>query len=139
MELLPNEGIGDIRFSMTPPKVRAIMGNTLVYEDWMGGNINDTLHYSGIVLSFDKHDAYGPLDDAKLIEMWIYNNFNATFNGITLFGQSITFIETLLQQEGIGYEMRGNKNKVGIFIDTYGWQFAFKESWLFTISLYSKQ
>jgi hypothetical protein len=56
---------------MTPTEVRTAVAETEVYEEWMGGNLNDSLTYRGLILQFDSCDAYGPLADAKLAGMII--------------------------------------------------------------------
>jgi hypothetical protein len=61
MEILPNIGIGAIRFGMRPAEVRLLMLEPETYEEWMGGNLNDSLLYRGLILGFDACDAYGPL------------------------------------------------------------------------------
>jgi hypothetical protein len=47
MIIYPNQGIGPIKFGMSPEEVKALMGIEEVYEPWMGGNRNDSLLYPG--------------------------------------------------------------------------------------------
>jgi len=45
MEIIPDIGLGSMRFGMSPDEVVALMGEAQTYEDWMGGNLNDSLVY----------------------------------------------------------------------------------------------
>ena len=70
MELIPH-GIGSISLGMSPAQVESILGRHHTYEEWMGGNLNDSLLYPGIVISFNHSDGSGPLDDSQANEIWI--------------------------------------------------------------------
>jgi len=80
MKLLPTVGIGEIRFGMNPKEVATVFGSDTIWEQWMGGNLNDSLCYPGIIFYFDEHDTYGPLENGKLVQI----EANASFPG-TLF------------------------------------------------------
>ncbi len=41
MMIYPKKGIGPVTFGMSPKEVSDVMGET-VYENWMGGNLNDS-------------------------------------------------------------------------------------------------
>lgn len=66
LDVKPLVGIGPVTFGMSPPEVIAHLGTGQVWEAWMGGNLNDSLVYHGLVLIFDRCDAYGPLEDSRL-------------------------------------------------------------------------
>jgi len=84
VEIIPNIGIGDVHFGMLRNEVTMILGEKQTWEEWMGGNLNDSLLYPGIILSFDKHDSFGPLSDGRLNQIEI----NAKYP-CTLFGREI--------------------------------------------------
>ena len=65
LDILPWIGLGPLRFGMKPSEVRCAFKECHVYEEWMGGNLNDSLLYRGLILQFDKCDAYGPLEDSR--------------------------------------------------------------------------
>ena len=71
LELLPRRGIGTASFGMTPAEVRAPLREPEAYEEWMGGNLNDSLLFHGLICGFDECDAYGPLADSALRELRI--------------------------------------------------------------------
>ena len=56
---------------MTPAEVRAALGEPEGYEEWMGGNLNDSLLFHGLICGFDECDAYGPLSGSALRELRI--------------------------------------------------------------------
>jgi hypothetical protein len=51
---------------MNPKDVTAAFDEGHVYEDWMGGNLNDSLLYHGLILHFDRCNGAGPLPDSRL-------------------------------------------------------------------------
>ncbi len=63
--------MGNIKFGMSPSEVIEEMSEEQVFEGWMGGNRNNSLLYKGIMFGFDKCDAYGPLEEAKLCDVTI--------------------------------------------------------------------
>jgi hypothetical protein len=78
------EGLGPIRLGMRPNEVKTILGRTLTWEPWMGGNLNDCLYYPGIILYFDKYNGVGPLEDAQLIEIEINSQYPALWKGVRI-------------------------------------------------------
>lgn len=136
MEIIPNKGIGTVEFGMTPREVMSIMGEELVYEDWMGGNLNGSLYYPGIVFWFDQWDGYGSLEIGSLIEIWIHDSFHATYKELPLFPLKQDAVEELLQSEGVPYTIRGGGASAGIYIEAYHLEFAFRNTNLIQISLF---
>ena len=67
LEIIPTIGVGSARFGQPPSEVLAAMAEPQVYEDWMGGNLNDSLLFQGLILEFDRCDAYGPLPESRLV------------------------------------------------------------------------
>jgi hypothetical protein len=68
MEIFPNIGLGPIRFGMNPSQVQAVLGSDRTYEPWMGGNLNDSQLYPGLIIGFDNCDDRGPLKDVTGIK-----------------------------------------------------------------------
>ena len=66
---IPGLGIGDLRIGMSLEAVMKLADEKHVYEDWMGGNLNDALLFRGICLHFDNCDSRSPLPGSKL--QWI--------------------------------------------------------------------
>ena len=52
-DIQPGLGVGPVRFGQTPAEVEAAMAEPQLYEEWMGGNHNDSLFYQGLILGFD--------------------------------------------------------------------------------------
>ncbi|MDM1021950.1 hypothetical protein QSV37_16875 [Acinetobacter sp. VNK23] len=62
----PLSGIGNIKFGDTAKSVKELCGSELCYEDWMGGNLEDSLFYKGLLIGFrGKHDDH-PNDDSEV-------------------------------------------------------------------------
>jgi hypothetical protein len=71
IELVPRVGLGEVRFGMTPSEVRTKFHEQEEYEEWMGGNLNDSLMFHGLIFMFDDCNTYGPLNDSKLTDIVI--------------------------------------------------------------------
>jgi hypothetical protein len=67
-EIDPGRGVGPVRFGQTPAEVEAAMAEPQMYEEWMGGNLNDSLLFRGLILGFDHCNARGPLPKSRLVE-----------------------------------------------------------------------
>lgn len=81
MELNPCIGIGDIRFGMKRDEVIAILGAKQTWEQWMGGNLNDSLFYPGIILYFDTYNSSGPLPEGRLAQIEVSSEYPCTLFG----------------------------------------------------------
>jgi hypothetical protein len=71
LEIYPGEGLGPIRLGMHPAEAQEVFPEPFLYEDWMGGNLNDCLTYHGLLLKFSKCDSRAPLPDTYLDEIQI--------------------------------------------------------------------
>ena len=121
MELEPGKGLGPIKFGMTPKEVTSIMGEEQVYESWMGGNLNDSLLYPGIIITFDACDSQGPLVDSKVDEFQIAESFSdVQFKGASIFKKSQHEIEELLNKHNLQYK----SNEYCTHIDLIGLEFG---------------
>ena len=65
-EINPGVGVGPVTFGQSPSEVQAAMAEQQMYEDWMGGNLNDALLFRGLRLHFSKCDSRAPLADSTL-------------------------------------------------------------------------
>src|SRR5262245_37362410 len=93
-------GVGLVLFGMNPSQVRALLGEKLVWEAWMNGNVNDALYYPGIILFFDDHDAHGPTSRAKLEQIEVRPAFRALWRGIELSQLTPSLVAGLLGPNG---------------------------------------
>jgi hypothetical protein len=64
LEIIPGIGIGPVQRGMSPPQVLEALPEKHQYEEWMGGNLNDSLLFHGLIFSFDKCNPAGPLPGA---------------------------------------------------------------------------
>lgn len=84
MEIELGKGIGPIRFGMTPAEVRAAFAEPETYEEWMGGNLNDALLYSGMIVVFDRYGGDGPLADGRVDELIVQGRRDLALDGVPL-------------------------------------------------------
>lgn len=106
MELIPKVGLGLVRFGMRPSEVKSIFGLGTDYEPWMGGNLNDSLLYPGIIAGFDKCDSRGPLEDSRLVELRINQNADIQFFNKSVFELAENELRGLLEKKNIRVEER---------------------------------
>ena len=81
MEIIPKVGIGPLHFGMNTDQVRALFAEEETYEDWMGGNLNDSILYRGLILGFDRCDTCGPLPSSKFRELRLRGRQDAVLWG----------------------------------------------------------
>ena|SRR5258706_13563816 len=122
MELIP-QGIGLIILGMPPAQVENILGKNHIYEDWMGGNLNGSLLYQGMVISFNRSDANKPLEDSQANEIWIHSNCPALLEGQDVFSLYKRDIEKILTTKEVNFESSND-----IWVSEYGWNFCFDEN-----------
>lgn len=85
MDLIPHVGVGPVRFGMKRDDVLSVFGSKQTWEHWMGGNLNDSLFYPGIILYFDRYNSHEPLAEGRLVQI----ETNTSFPG-NLFGRRLT-------------------------------------------------
>jgi hypothetical protein len=105
MEVLPNVGIGALRFGMNPTEVRALLQEKESYEDWMGGNLNDSLLYRGLIIGFDECDSNGPLTQSRFRELRLNRRDDAVIWGRNLFDWTKAAITDHLEHSGLPYRL----------------------------------
>jgi hypothetical protein len=125
MELIPKLGIGPIRFKMSPAQIESILGSHRTFEDWMGGNLNDALLYPGLVICFSQNDAFGPLPDSQVREIWIHPNNPTTLAGQDVFSLYVKDIESYLKGNGVQYDKHEDKDY--LWIPEFGWELSFDD------------
>lgn len=112
LEIKLLKGIGQIEFGMNPSQVISIMDEEQVYENWMGGNLNSSLLFQGMILDFDQHNSNGPIKDSKFCGIKINSR-----KDIYLFGRKLIewnefeFVE-VLHTNKIQFEQLPNKSIV---------------------------
>lgn len=124
MEIYPNKGVGDVEFGMNPIAVKEVMGSDLVYEDWMGGNLNDTLFYSDFVVGFNDCDGDEPLPNSHVVEFRANASERVIFNGIALAELSRDILASMVVQ---GVKAKLDQNQDVIFQEL-GVSFGFNEN-----------
>jgi len=109
-EIKPKVGVGQAAFGMTPAEVKAILGAEAEWQEWMEGNLNDSLLYPGMIIGFDKYDAYGPLSYGRVREFRLHQDSSATLFGEKLMGmpgnrllQSLRANGHVVNEEHAGY------------------------------------
>ncbi len=88
LDIFPWVGLGPLRFGMKPSEVQRAFGEEHAYQDWMGGNLNDSLLYRGLILGFDRHDSPGPLPDSRFVsvvakgreDIWLFGDRLASWS-----------------------------------------------------------
>ncbi|MFO0808009.1 MAG: hypothetical protein U0746_05260 [Gemmataceae bacterium] len=81
LDIHPGQGIGPIRHGMRPAEVLAVFPEPQVYEDWMGGNLNDALLFQGLCLHFSDYDDRAPLSNGTLNRVVTYQREDACLFG----------------------------------------------------------
>ena len=89
-------GVGEVRFGMRPSQVKELLGETMTWEEWMSGNINDALYYPGIILFFDDHQSEGPTADSRLEQVAVRPPFKGQWRGFELSQLTRAVVEKLL-------------------------------------------
>jgi hypothetical protein len=108
MDLIPDLGIGSVRFGMSPAEVVACFPEEQTYEDWMGGNRNDSLLYHGLIFGFDSHDNVGPLAHSRLVEVTIFGREDARLWEQAIGHWSKELVTQHLERNSIPYESQQN-------------------------------
>ena len=103
MEIIPKVGIGPLRFGMAPDQVRELFCEDETYEDWMGGNLNDSILYRGLILEFDLCDAWGPVAGSKFREVRLYRRQDAKLWGKHILDWSKAGLMSYLESSGIEF------------------------------------
>jgi len=115
------QGIGSVQFNMTPLDVQSRFGNKYRGEEWMGGNLNDSLLYGDLILTFDEYDSTGPISNSKLVFIKANASSQILLQGIAL---SAITREELLSKSLLGHFGEKNHN-LHVEFEKLGLQFNF--------------
>lgn len=105
MELIPNVGLGPLRFGMRPAEVDALFPEEQAYEDWMGGNLNDSMLYRGIIIGFDYCDSDGPLSQSQFREVRVNRREDAVIWGKNISDWRKAEVTDHLERVGTRYRL----------------------------------
>jgi hypothetical protein len=105
MEIIPKIGIGPLRFGMTPGQVRALFPEQETYEDWMGGNLNDSILYRGLIIEFDLCDSWGPLARSKFRGVRLHRREDAILWGKYILDWCKSDAIDYLKSNGFAYHL----------------------------------
>ena len=106
MDVIPDVGIGPVRFGMSPAEVVACFPEEQKYEDWMGGNRNDSMLYHGLIFGFDSCDSVGPLAQSRLVEITVFEREDARLWEQTISDWSKEWVTEYLERNGIPCEIQ---------------------------------
>jgi hypothetical protein len=102
--ILPLLGVDNIRFGMRPSQVRAILGDRLHYEEWMGGNLNDDfLYYSGILLGFAGYSRGQPSEASELVVIELRGDQPLSLFGHHIESAAEAHLQRILTTQGIAF------------------------------------
>ncbi len=108
MDVIPNIAVGPVRFGMKPSEVMAHFPEEQLYEDWMGGNLNDSLLYRGIIFSFDEHNSVGPLANSQLVEIRMHGREDVVLCGQLIGTWTKETIISYWDENDLAYEYHDN-------------------------------
>ena len=93
---------------MRPNELLSVFPEPQVYEDWMGGNLNDSLLFQGLMFVFSACDASAPLPDSRLISVIIFQRPDACLFGRFMTDWNKTRVVEALQAQGFTPETLAN-------------------------------
>ncbi len=121
MEVRLGDGFGPVRFGMSELEADAALNEPEQYEDWMGGNLDHHLLYSGLVLEFKPLASVGPDRDPDLVEIKIHGR-----DGARLFDKPVDqWTEDDLLTELVGRGYRAERMSNGDVIVPWLAEFSF--------------
>lgn len=124
-DIHPGEGFGPVRHGMRPAEVLAVFAEPQVYEDWMGGNLNDALLFHGLRFHFTECDARAPLPESRLNWVVIHQREDAHLFGRPVSEWTKDFVAQELQSRGYEVQMPPNGDvevpgQIGMSFDEQG-------------------
>ena len=82
VDLVPDRGLALFCFGETYEKVVTQIQEPEQWEEWMGGNLNDSILIQGVILGFDDCDSADPLPHSKFCSVDVNGRPSAKFLGI---------------------------------------------------------
>jgi hypothetical protein len=110
---------------MSPAQVRAVFPEAETYEDWMGGNLNDSILYQGLIVGFDRCNVTGPLVDSRFVEVRLHGRSDIIIYGKNICDWTRDAVTSHLNQSGIRYQTVNNR---GVLVRTSTLSLTFDES-----------
>ena len=102
-EIEPGTGIGPIKFGDTALSIKNMLGSELYYEDWMGGNLENFIFYSGILIGFSGDSTDCPTDSSTVCTIIIRSKLDLSFQGKCISNFSKEQVSTLLKDIGLSF------------------------------------
>lgn len=106
-EIVPGTGIGPVRFGQTPTEAESALGEPRLYEEWMGGNLNDSLCFRGLILTFDCCGSMEPPRRSRLVEVQIHGRADAHLFGRPAFEWTRDRLLAILRRQSRRVAERG--------------------------------
>jgi hypothetical protein len=109
IEISVTQGFGPIKFGATPNEVKKAWGAEALYEDWMGGNLENFLFFKGLLVGFRGEISDHPNPNSVVCMFQI-----KAVHPLNLWGQQINDlskhdIETILERKNMKFqEITGN-------------------------------
>lgn len=131
-EISVTHGFGPIKFGATPSEVKLAWGAETLYEEWMGGNLENFLFFKGLLVGFRGEISDQPTENSFVCMFQV-----KTVHPLSLWGQQITGlskaeIEALLMSKNIKYrylskdiirctdqELQFSFNNIGVLDEVY--------------------
>ena len=101
---ITSDGIGAIKFGMKPSEVKSILGSSLYYEDWMGGNLENFLFYKGLMIGFSGECHETPTENSAVCLFQIKNQSPLVVFGEDVFNYTKDQIEALLASKNLTFK-----------------------------------
>jgi hypothetical protein len=125
LHIHPGEGIGPVRLGMRPAEVLEVFPEPQVYEDWMGGNLNDALLFHGLRLHFSDCDARAALPNSTLNWIVVHQRKDAFLFGQPLVEWTKEAVAAELQARGYDVQTPPNGDvevprQIGMSFDAGG-------------------
>ncbi len=96
-EILPFQGLGELRFGMSKASVHAILGdNCTAVDKYRSPNLREAYTDLGIHVDYDEHDQVEFIETTR--------RCNPTYNGVEFFALELQAVLEQLSDLGISYE-----------------------------------
>ena len=102
-EIIPGKSVGPFVLGQHINEIRERITEPVVFEEWMGGNLNDSILLQGLVLNFDKYDANGPVENSKFVSYRLYKRINTSIFGKLCQHWTLEEMQLYLKKQSIEY------------------------------------
>lgn len=129
MEVISGTKIGPLEIGMTYNQVRELFNEPTIYEEWMGGNLNDCILAQGLLLGFDECDSQKPLPNAKFTWFEMRHRENGILFGKNVVDWNWTEFKEYIVKNQMRYEfLKQNDNETEIKIPEKGLNVSFENN-----------